>query len=67
MELHVNGEILHFTKDTMTMLDLLEAYDIEEKVAAVEKNKEIIRKTDYSQTILEDGDRIEIVHFVGGG
>ncbi|WP_121639154.1 sulfur carrier protein ThiS [Virgibacillus sp. Bac330] len=67
MELHVNGETLHFAKDTMTMLDLLEAYDIEEKVAAVEKNKEIIRKTDYSQTILEDGDRIEIVHFVGGG
>lgn len=67
MELHVNGEILHFAKNTMTMLDLLEAYDIEEKVAAVEKNKEIIRKTDYSQTILEDGDRIEIVHFVGGG
>ncbi len=34
---------------------------------AVEKNGEIVLKSEYSSTILCDGDKIEIVHFVGGG
>ncbi|API93247.1 MULTISPECIES: sulfur carrier protein ThiS [Virgibacillus] len=67
MDIQVNGEILQFDNKAMTIADLLEAYDIQEKIAAVERNKEIVKKTDYKQTMLADGDAIEIVHFVGGG
>ena len=34
---------------------------------AVEKNGEIVPKAQYSQTILQDGDSVEVVRFVGGG
>ncbi|NBJ68184.1 MULTISPECIES: sulfur carrier protein ThiS [Clostridia] len=67
MDIQVNGKILKFDNKAMTIADLLDAYDIQEKIAAVERNKEIVKKTDYEQTILADGDAIEIVHFVGGG
>lgn len=34
---------------------------------AVERNLEVVRRADWPQLILEEGDRIEIIHFVGGG
>jgi hypothetical protein len=34
---------------------------------AIELNKEVIRRADWQQIILKEGDRVEIVHFVGGG
>lgn len=41
--------------------------DYEQKRIAVEKNGDIVPKTQYAQTILQDGDVLEIVCFVGGG
>jgi len=40
---------------------------IDPRRVAVELNMEILPKADYETTALSDGDRIEIVHFVGGG
>lgn len=34
---------------------------------AIELNKEVVRRADWQQIVLKEGDRIEIVHFVGGG
>jgi thiamine biosynthesis protein ThiS len=34
---------------------------------AVELNREVVRRSDWSGTILHEDDRVEIVHFVGGG
>ena len=46
---------------------LLAELGINERGCAVELNRNIVGKTSYNDTLLSDGDRIEIVHFVGGG
>lgn len=46
---------------------MLRALDLPESRVAVERNRALVRKTDYADTALADGDRIEIVTFVGGG
>lgn len=47
--------------------DLVAALGLEPRKVAVERNLEIVPRSAYSQTRLADGDRIEIVHFIGGG
>ncbi len=51
----------------MTVADLLTWLGLEPKKIAVERNLEIVPKSLYGETKLADGDRIEIVQFVGGG
>ena len=46
---------------------LLELFSLPSQRIAIELNKSVIRRTDWSQTIISDGDKIEVVHFVGGG
>ena len=65
MEITVNGNISTINK--MSVIDYLRTLDIDPKRVAVELNLEILPKTDYESTLLNDGDRIEIVQFVGGG
>ena len=50
-----------------TLRDLLVKLEIDPTSVAVERNLEIAPKTMYESLRLCDGDRIEIVHFVGGG
>lgn len=50
-----------------TLLSCLEAAGYDLKRVAVERNGEIVPKARYGETILEDGDSLEIVSFVGGG
>jgi sulfur carrier protein len=47
--------------------ELLESLEIDAKRVAVELNMEILAKADYVTRSIADGDKIEIVHFVGGG
>ena len=61
----VNGEMLDVNGKTIT--ELLDSMDINVFHVAVELNEEIITKTEYSSTVLNDGDTVEIVRFVGGG
>jgi len=66
MRLIVNGE----TYETMkadTIQGLLDELGISSIKVAVEVNLNIIKKADYSNYNLKEGDRIEIVNFVGGG
>jgi len=65
MEITVNGNISNINK--MSVIDYLRTLDIDPKRVAVELNLEILPKADYESTLLNDGDRIEIVQFVGGG
>lgn len=65
MEITVNGE--KKTVAPLSILGLLEELGIDSRRVAVELNMEILPKADYGTTNLSDGDRIEIVHFVGGG
>ncbi|HEX9023520.1 MAG TPA: sulfur carrier protein ThiS [Geobacteraceae bacterium] len=65
MQIVVNGETA--TIDEMSVLHYLESLDIDPRRVAVELNLDILPKGAYGTTILNDGDRVEIVHFVGGG
>ncbi len=66
MKLTLNGEPFE-TNDEATVAEMLKQLDIEPSGVAVEVNLSIIKKSDYSVFRLKDGDKIEIVNFVGGG
>lgn len=65
MQIVVNGEQKEI--GPLSVLGLLESLEIDPRRVAVELNLEIVPKPDYATTVLQDGDRIEIVQFVGGG
>ncbi len=46
---------------------LLGALELDARKVAIERNLEIVPRSLYAATALADGDRIEIVHFIGGG
>ncbi len=46
---------------------LLDLFSLPSQRIAIELNKNVIRRADWPQTVVGDGDRIEVVHFVGGG
>ena len=66
MRLIVNGENLEVS-NVETLQDLLKELQIEKGRVAVEINMSIIKKSDYSTCKLKDGDKVEIVNFIGGG
>ena len=61
----VNGKELDLAGKTIAEYLLTTDYDA--KRIAVERNGEIVFKSQYSETVLKDGDSIEVVIFVGGG
>ena len=65
MQITVNGEIKKITE--MSLRQFLESLGIDPRRVAVELNTDIVSKSAYETTILQDGDRMEIVQFVGGG
>ncbi len=67
MRLIVNGEEYTVEKDTLTIESLLNELGIIPERVAVEVNLNVIKKKDYKDHPLKDGDRVEIVNFVGGG
>lgn len=62
----VNGKEINLTKET-SVADYLEQNQYQVKRIAVELNGDILPKYSYSDTMLKDGDRLEVVTFVGGG
>jgi thiamine biosynthesis protein ThiS len=62
----VNGE-QRFTNPGSTVTDLLRELGLDAGRVAVERNLEILSRPDWQKTILQAGDRYEIVQFVGGG
>jgi len=66
MTLEINGEAKQF-ETPLTLSALLESMGLKADRVAVELNREIVTRTVWSETNLSEGDRVEIVHFVGGG
>ena len=62
----MNGEALDIS-DVETLQELLHGLKIDPKRVVVEINLSIVRKADYLTFRLNDGDKVEIVNFVGGG
>lgn len=66
MRLTINGETRDMT-GSATVAELLSVLDLDARKIAIELNREIVPRSAYSATGLNDGDKIEIVHFIGGG
>ena len=66
VEIQVNGERRQVEAGT-TVLSLLRVLSLPETRVAVERNLALVRKAEFADTVLGEGDRIEIVTFVGGG
>ena len=66
LRLTVNGEA-RLVPSGLTVADLLAEIGLAARKVAVERNLEIVPRSQYATTALTDGDAIEIVHFIGGG
>jgi sulfur carrier protein len=66
MHIFINGEDKSFA-DPLSLGQLVEQLGMKGDRVAVELNREIVSRAQWSETSLRDGDRREIVHFVGGG
>ena len=62
----VNDEPHEIAEHT-TLAALVELLELVPERVAIELNRKVVRRADWPQVFLADGDRIEIVHFVGGG
>ena len=69
MKLHVNGDERSFPdgSNPFTLSALIEALGMKADRVAVELNRDIVPRDRWAATTLNEGDRLEIVHFVGGG
>ena len=66
LSLVLNGES-RVMEAVRTVADLVAALGLDARTVAVERNLEIVPRSLYDRTELADGDRLEIVHFIGGG
>ncbi|WP_026575426.1 sulfur carrier protein ThiS [Bacillus sp. UNC438CL73TsuS30] len=67
MKLLLNGERVVLPDDIVFVSDVLNHYEVHNKVVVVELNGKILTKMEHQSTRISDKDKIEIVHFVGGG
>lgn len=61
----INGEAI--PAETLSLTDYLTTHRLRPERIAIERNGEIIPRKTYDRVTLVDGDKLEIVHFVGGG
>jgi sulfur carrier protein len=65
MHIYLNGE--ERNTDAASISELLAELGMEGRMIAIERNLEVVPKSTYSSEALAEGDRIEIVHMIGGG
>jgi len=66
MRVYVNGESRELS-GVRSLSELITQLDLPATRIAVELNREVVRRNDWSSTMLHEDDRVEVVHFVGGG
>ncbi len=66
MFIEINGE-QRDVPQLLNLKELVEHLKLAPERLAIELNRKVIRRTDWQATALNEGDRVEIVHFVGGG
>ena len=66
MEIVLNGDE-RSVPEGLTIAELLASLELEPGAVVVERNKEIVPRDEVDGVTLEEGDRLEIVRFVGGG
>jgi thiamine biosynthesis protein ThiS len=66
ISLTVNGDSMQ-VEAGLTLARLIAQLELDTRKVAVERNLEIVPRSTYGEVRLEEGDRLEIVHFIGGG
>ncbi len=66
IEIHINGESREVPAD-LTLAALVDSLRLPGDRIAVERNGEIVPRDRWPETMIHEGDRLEVVHFVGGG
>ncbi|WP_445158752.1 sulfur carrier protein ThiS [Halomonas sp. E14] len=66
MQIQLNGEARDLAPG-LTVAQLIDTLGLAGRRIAVERNEEIVPRSEHATTCLADGDRIEIVHAIGGG
>lgn len=66
MQVTLNGTPREFSAGS-TIQDVVKSLGLQEKQVAVEHNRNIVKRTQWNETAVAEGDQLEIVHFVGGG
>jgi sulfur carrier protein len=66
LHIQVNGEQRE-VNDGSALPELIAALQLKPQQIAIELNQQVIRRAQWETTVLQEGDKIEIVHFVGGG
>jgi thiamine biosynthesis protein ThiS len=66
MRIHINGEVRD-VPEGLDVRSLLEHLSLPQQRVAIELDRRVIRREDWTSTIVNEDAHIEIVHFVGGG
>jgi sulfur carrier protein len=66
VRVELNGEPKELAEGT-TLSTLIQELSLAPERVAIELNRDVVRRADWPATRLSDGDRVEVVHFVGGG
>jgi thiamine biosynthesis protein ThiS len=66
LRIQINGEPRDVEPDT-SLPQLIASLNLKAEQVAIELNREVVRRQEWESTVLRADDRIEIVHFVGGG
>ena len=66
MRIHLNGKGRDVAAG-ITVRGLLDELELVPGMVVVERNREILARDSYATVSLSEGDRLELVHFVGGG
>ncbi|MBC7909499.1 MAG: sulfur carrier protein ThiS [Pyrinomonadaceae bacterium] len=66
MQITINGD-KRDVPGNLTIEGLIQHLSLAPERLAVERNREVVRRTEWPRIALEDNDQIEIIHFVGGG
>lgn len=67
MTIQLNGKSITLPQNVSSVKDLLSYFEMENRIVIVELNKEIAVKEQYESLLLNEGDKVEMIHFVGGG
>lgn len=66
MKVFINGETKEITSQ-LNLSELLKLFSLPQERIAIELNREVVRKKDWETIQVSDGDKLEVIHFVGGG
>jgi sulfur carrier protein len=66
MHILINGEKRQIIKQ-FNLFELLQEFNLPTERVAIELNQQVVRKKDWENIQIKDADKLEIVHFVGGG